>query len=375
MSSLIKRFFGGIKVYFGAEFRSYTITFFFFLIVTAILAPLFILLDIEKLNNIELVYVIGVSPALIYLVYMFLTMSERIRKVFFQTKWKYLLAVFLPIGGTIGLSFLFFHLIERIPDILYYTVTFFLLGTFFIWLIIQLFTFGLFVKDVNTYLIDKIETKPEGQKTKFILFSIFFQVGLVIYLFALRSSFADITEAINHNLIKLPFNMWLFPLIITIFSGVLLTITLISKKYRAGFFSTGYILLYSLYLLYHIAYLLVYIYDETGTFVKTINLVSLAFFTFSVVYALQASAALIKTKLENWWQPISFFLFAIALCYVTWSITFLYTLAEQGQVPDLLLEVIFWSINHLLSYVLGILLIIITIFIFLGRLKRKKEVE
>jgi len=345
------------------------------LIATAILAPLFILLNIEKLNNIELVYVIGVSPSLIYLVYMFLTMSERIRKIFFQTKWKYLLAICIPIGGTIGLSFLFFHLLEIIPDILYYVVTFFLLGTFFIWLIIQLFTFGLFVKDVNTYLIDKIEANTEGQKTKLIVFSILFQVGLVIYLFALRMSFADITEAINHNLIKLPFNMWLFPLIITILSGVLLTITLISKKYRVGFFSTGYILLYSLYLLYHIAYLLVYIYDETGVFVKTINLVSLAIFTFSVVYALQASAALIKTKLENWWQPISFFLFAIALCYVTWSITFLYTLSEQGQVPEILLEVYFWGINHLLSYVLGILLIIITVFIFLGRLKRKKEVK
>jgi hypothetical protein len=37
------------------------------------------------------------------------------------------------------------------------------------------------------------------------------------------------------------------------------------------------------------------------------------------------------------------------------------------------LEVIFWSINHLLSYVFGIVLVAISVFIFMKRLKKKKE--
>ena len=47
MSSFIGRFFKGIKEYFKPEFRYYTITFFFFVVLVAILAPIFLILDIK----------------------------------------------------------------------------------------------------------------------------------------------------------------------------------------------------------------------------------------------------------------------------------------------------------------------------------------
>lgn len=369
MSSILRRIFGGIEVYFGKEFRYYTLTFFLFLILNAILAPLFIILDIELLNNIEIVYVIGSSSALIYLVYMFLTMNRRIRHIFFQTKWKYLFGVVIPIGGTTGLSLLLIYLIEIIPDLLYYIVTYSLLGSFFIWLIVQLLTFGLFMKDVSLNLIERIE-KNEKKNVRYILFAILCQVGMIIYLFSLRTGYLDITDAVNTYLFRIPFNLWLLPVIMTILSGILLLITIIRKKYQSSFFSTNYILFYNLYLLYHVIYLMIYTYDERGLFVSTINLLSLIIFAFTVFYALQSTGGNIKSRLEKWWQPISFFLFAMALLYITWSITFLHDLAERGQVPENFLQIIFWSINHLISYILGVGLVIVTVFIFLPKIPK-----
>ncbi len=100
MASLISRFIKGIKAYFGSEFRNYTITFLFFLVLTAILAPFFIILKIPKLGKIEVIYVVGISSAFFYIVYIFLTMNSRIREVFFRTNWKYLFGILIPIEGT-----------------------------------------------------------------------------------------------------------------------------------------------------------------------------------------------------------------------------------------------------------------------------------
>ncbi|NVM27610.1 MAG: hypothetical protein HWN65_02105 [Candidatus Helarchaeota archaeon] len=375
MSSLINRFLKGIKAYFGAEFRYYTITFFFFLVLIAILAPLFILLDIKSLNNIEIVYVIGTSSALFYAIYIFLTLSSRMRDLFFRTKWKYLLGIVIPIGGTLGLSLFVIKLIEVLPPQLSYAiVTITLLVAFLIWLVIQLFAFGLFIKDINIYFLEKIERNSEKEKKRLILFAIIFQVVLVIYLFLVRTGFKDVKKLISDNLFPFPFNLWLIPLIITVFSGILLIISMIRKKYYSAFFSTGYILLYNLYLLYHIGYLMFLIYVPPALFIGTINILSLLFFTISIIYTLQATSGMINTKLERWWQPLSFFLFTIVLLYITWSITFLYDLAAAG-VPEIYLEEFFWAINHFISYVFGIILLIVTVFIFMGKLKRKKEVE
>ncbi len=367
MSSLLKRLFGGIKVYFGKEFRYYTIIYLFFLIVIAIISPLFILLDIERLNNIELVYIIGLSSTVMYFLYIFLTLNKRMREIFFHTKWKYLLSIPLPIGGAIGFSFAITFLVELNLTVLYYIVTFILLGAFLIWLIIQLLSFGLFVKDFNIYLLEKIGSNSEKRNNWLVIFSILFQTAMIIYCVALRDSYIEIT-----HLISFPFDVWLFPLICTILSGILLIVALCQKKYHSAFFTTSYIFLYSLFLLYHIGYLMLVIYS-TEFFIGAINLLSLLIFTFLLFYTFQAVGGAIKTRLKRWWQPLSFFLFTIVLLYATWSVTFLYELSEK--IADKLLELYFWSINHFISYIFGIVLLIITVFLFLGRLKRKKEVE
>lgn len=336
----------------------------------SILAPLFIILDIGKFGKIQLVYLVGCSSAIIYLVYMFLTMSSRIRQFFFQTKWKYFFGIIVPICGTVGLSYLLGYLSEVFPDLLYNIVTNVLLGSFLIWLIVQLFAFALFTKDLSHNVLDRFEKKGTRRNT-LIIFSIIFLTALVIYCVALKQGLEDITKAITTTLFPFPFNLWLLPLIVTIVTGFILLISFIGKKYQSSFFTTFYILIYSLFLLYHVAYLLVYVYDTTGMFVRTINLMTLGIFAFSVFYALQSTGANIKIRLENWWQSVSFFLFAIALFYITWSITFLYDLATYGQVPEVLLEIIFWGVNHLLSYVFGIVLVIITVFIFMKRNRKK----
>ena len=155
MFSFIGRFFKGIKEYFKPEFRYYTITFFFFMVLIAILAPFFLIIGVEAFNNIELIYVVGSSTAIVYIVYMFLTMSSRIRNFFFRTKWKYFFGILVPVVGTLGLSLLIFRLTDVIPTQLFNIVTYTLFIAFFIWLVVQLFAFGLFIKDINEYLIER----------------------------------------------------------------------------------------------------------------------------------------------------------------------------------------------------------------------------
>lgn len=374
MSSFIGRFFKGIKEYFKPEFRYYTITFFFFVVLIAILAPIFLILDIKALNNIELVLIVGSSSALIYFVYMFLTMSSKLHKFFFQTKWKYLLGILVPFVGTLGLCLLIFKLTEVIPTQLLYIVTYSLYIAFFIWLVVQLLAFGLFIKDVNEYLLEKIEKKPEKAKRRLILCSVLFELAIISYLFLVRRGFTDVQNLIKTNLIQIPFDLWLLPLVITILSGVLLGISLIRKKYHTAFFTTGYILIYSLYLFYHIAYFLFLIYAPQAWYIGAISVLTLLFFTVSVIYTLQAVSGTIKARSERWWQPVSFFLFGIVLLYVTWSITFFYNLATAG-VYGPLLEEIFWAVNHFISYIFGVFLLVITVLVFTGKIKRKKEVE
>ncbi|MHA1322242.1 MAG: hypothetical protein ACTSRL_05550 [Candidatus Helarchaeota archaeon] len=374
ISSLINRFFKGIKAYFTSEFRYYTITFFALIVILAILTPIFIILDIEKLNNIELVYVIGISSGLIYIIYGFLLLSGRIRQVFFKTKWKFIFGIIIPIVGTIGLLFLGFHLIETIPTQMATIVIYILFIAFFAWIVVQLLVFGLFIKDINLYFLKKIEETPEKIKKRLLGYTGLFSLILLVYVFLIRPSFTEITTFLNtKDIFTMPFNLWFLPLGVLIFSAVLLFISLIRKKYHSAFFSMGYILLYSFYLFYHIGYIMVLLYIPPALFIGTINLLTLLIFTISVIYSLQAVAGTIKTTSEKWWQPISFFLFAIVIFYVTWSVTFLYNLATYAGVPDIILEEFFWAVNHIVSYLFGILLLIITTIIFLGKFKIKKE--
>ncbi len=373
VTSLIGRFFKGIKAYFGAEFRYYTITFFFFLILVAIFAPLFIILDVKALNNIEIVYIVGSSSALVYLIYMFLTMSSGVREIFFRTKWKYLFGILVPFGGTVGLSYLIFRLIGVIPNQLEDIVNIALIVAFLIWLVVQLIAFGLLSKDIDLYLLEKVENNDVVAKRRLIIFSLLFEAGIIAYLFLLRRGFTNVQKHILP--FNLPFDLWILPIIITVLASVLLIISLIRKKYHSAFFSTSFILIYSLYLLYHIGYLMILYYVPPELYVGPISVVTLVFFAISIVYTLQAISGTIKSRSEKWWQPISFFLFSIVLLYVTWSITLLYNLATYGRTPDIILEETFWAINHFISYIFGIILLIVTVFVFTRKLKIKKEVE
>ncbi|MHA1277881.1 MAG: hypothetical protein ACTSQI_18095 [Candidatus Helarchaeota archaeon] len=374
MGSLIDRFLGGIKAYFGKEFRYYTITFLFFLVLLGLLAPLFMLLDVQAWNNIEMVYIIGSSSALVYLIYSLITLGRGMQKRFFETKWRYILGIIFPVGGTAGFSLMFILLSEIIPDLLYLILIVSLLASFIIWLLIQLFVFGLFIRDLDLGLINVIERNPQKKNKRLVIFAIIFQVVMIIYIFIFRISFTDISIAINNNLFPLPFNMWIFPIILTILSGLILIISLFKKKYQNAFFSTSYLLFYSFYLLYHVGYLILYIY-KTELFIGTLNLMSLLIFVFILIYTLQSVGGQVKTKIEKWWQPISFFIFTIILLYITWSITFLYTLAVENWVNIDVLEIYFWGVNHLISYLFGVIVVIVTVFIFMARRKRKKREE
>ena len=364
----IKNLFQGFKVYFGVEFRFYSITFFFFLAVIGVLAPVFILLKIQKFGNIEMVYLIGWSSAMIYLLYTFLNLNGRFRKVFFQTKWKYILAIVVPVSGTIGVIFLtvFLFQFNGVAKIFYSIITYGLLIAFLTWLVIQLITIALFLKDLNVYFLDQFETNKEKKNRNLIIFSLLFQSCLIIYFFSVKPTLDEISQKIGVHF------MWIFPLVVIIITSTVLLITLIRKNYPLAFFSTNYILFYNLYLLYHLIYLVIYFQVETGIFVKFMNYISIAIFIFTVIYALQSAAGVFKSRMEGW-QPISFSLFTNALLYVTWSITFLYNLGEKGAGSVDNLVNLFWSINHLLSYVFGIFLVIISVFIFMPRLKKKKE--
>ncbi|TFG05891.1 MAG: hypothetical protein EU536_00675 [Promethearchaeota archaeon] len=373
MASLINRFFSGIKAYFGSEFRYYTLPFLFFIVLLAILAPIFIILDIEKFNSITQVYIIGASTAVVYLIYMVLTMSHRMRDLFFRTKWKYVIGIIGPIGGTLGLSLLIYRLMGIIATQLYYIVTYSLLIAFLIWLIIQLYAFGLFIKDINRFLLEKIEENPEKRNRRFIIFTLIFEGGIILHLIFTRAGFTDVTKLISDNIFTMPFNLWILALVVTILSGVILLFTLIRKKYQLAFFSTGYILLYSLFLFYHLGYLMVLVYVPPALFIGTVNFLTLFFFTISIIYSLQALSGTVKTRAERWWQPISFFFFSIVLLYVTWSVTFMYNLVEYAGIPGIILEEYFWAINHFVSYILGIFLLIVTTVIFSAQLKEKKE--
>jgi len=364
---LIKSLFQGFKVYFGPDFRFYTITFLFFLALVGVLAPIFIFLKIDKFGGIELVYLIGCSASIIYGLYTILSLKGRIRDIFFQTKWKYILAILLPIVGTIGLIFLIVFLFRFgiIAVILNAALKYGLWIAFLSWLIIQLITMALFLKGFNISCLERF--KNENTKNRnLILFSVFFLICMVIYVFAIRPSMDDIAGYTGVKFIQ-----WL-PLAMTIFAGVILLITLVRMKHEAAYFSTNYILFYNLYLIYHLIYLIIYIQQETGLFVSFMNYLSIAIFIFTVIYALQSAAGVIKSRMKRW-QPLSFFLFTNALLYVTWTVTFLNNLAVKGIGSFEELEVIFWSINHLLSYVLGVLLVMISVFIFMKRLKKKKE--
>jgi len=368
----IKRLFQGFKIYFGVEFRFYSITFFFFLVLIGILAPIFIIFKL-KFGQIEWVYLIGWSSSMIYLLYTLLNLKGRFREVFFQTKWKYIFAVVLPIIGTIGFISLMIFLFQFniVAKIVYSVITYGLLIAFLAWLLIQLITMALFLKDTNSYFLDRFEHK-ERRDRNLIIFSLLFQIGLIIYFIGIKSILDGISN-IKPILYKLLFPyIWILPLIITIFAGAILSITLIRKIYRISFFVTNYILFYNLYLLYHLIYLIIFIQGQFGTYVKLMNYLSIAIFIFTVIYALQSAAGIFKSKMERW-QPLSFFLFTNALLYITWSINFLYNLSElgHGSLDDLIN--IFWSINHLLSYIFGIFLVIISVFIFMKQLEKKKD--
>ncbi len=364
---LIKKLFQGFKVYFGPDFRFYSITFFFFLALIGVLAPIFILLKIDKFGGIELVYLIGCSSSIIYGLYTIMSLKGRFRKVFFQTRWKYILATFFPVVGTIGFTILivFLYQFGGISKILNAILKYGLLLAFLSWLIIQLITMALFLKDLNINFLEQFENK-EKKNRNLIIFSLFFLVCMVIYLFAIRPSMDEISGFTRATFIQI------LPLIMTILAGVILLVTLIRKKYETSYFSTNYILFYNLYLLYHLIYLIIYIQGETGIFVKFMNYLSIAIFIFTVIYALQSAAGVIKSKIKRW-QPLSFLLFTNALLYVTWSVTFLNNLADTGVGSFEEIEVIFWSINHLVSYIFGIFLVAISVFIFMKRLKNKKE--
>jgi hypothetical protein len=364
MASLIGRFLGGLKAYFGKEFRYYTITFLIFLVLVGILAPLFMILDVQAWNNIEIVYIIGSSSASVYLIYSFMTLGGGMRRRFFQTKWRLILGLFIPLVGTAGFAVFFLFLSGMLPNLLYYILIIALLTSFVIWLVIQLFFFSLFIRDINRGLIEKIEGNEAKQNRRFIIFAIIFQILLVVYLFAFRTNFNDITDAINVYLVPFPFSMWIFPIILAVLSGVIFLISLLQRKYENALFSTGYILLFSLFLLYHVAYLMIYIY-KTELFVGALNLISLLIFAFILIYTLQSIGGQVKTKLEKWWQPISFFLFTILLLYITWSVTFLHSLATESLIDLELLEIYFWGINHLISYIFGVVVLIVTVFMFI----------
>jgi hypothetical protein len=363
----IKKLFQGFKIYFGPEFRFYSITFFFFLALIGVLAPIFILLNIDKFGGIELVYLIGCSSAIIYGLYTIMNLKGRIREIFFQTRWKYILATLIPVMGTIGFIILFIFLFQfsKIAFILNAVLKYGLLIAFLLWLIIQLITMALFLKDLNISFLEQFKNE-EKRNRNLIIFSLFFLLCMVIYLFSIRPSMIEISDFIRITFIQV------LPLIMTILAGVILLVTLVRKKYESSFFSTNYILFYNLYLVYHLIYLIIYIQGETGIFVKFMNYISIAIFIFTVIYALQSAAGVIKSKMKSW-QPLSFFLLTDELLSVTWTVTFLNNLADKGAGSFEEIEVIFWSINHVLSYIFGILLVAISVFIFMKRLKNKKE--
>jgi hypothetical protein len=364
---LIKSLFQGFKVYFGPEFRFYSITFFFFLALVGVLAPIFIILKIDKFGGIELVYLIGWSASIIYGLYTIMSLKARFRKVFFQTKWKYILAILLPIIGTIGFIFLiiFLYQLGGIAKILNAVLKYGLLVAFLSWLIIQLITAALFLKDLNINFLERFVNK-ERRNRNLILFSLFFLICMVIYVFAIRPSMDDIAGYTGVRF------MQFLPLAMTIFAGAILLVTLVRRKYETAYFSTNYILFYNVYLAYHLIYLLIYSQNKIGTVVIFMNYISIAIFIFTVIYALQSVVGVIKSRTKRW-QPLSFFLFTNALLYVTWTVTFLNNLADTGVGSFEEIEVIFWSINHLVSYIFGIFLVAISVFIFMKRLKNKKE--
>lgn len=368
---LIKSLFQGFKVYFGPEFRFYTITFFFFLALVGVLAPIFILFQIDKFGGIELVYLIGCSSAIIYGLYTILCLKGSIRDIFLQSKWKYILGIIVPIIGTIGFIFLFVFLYRFgiVAYILNAVLKFGLLGAFLSWLVIQLLTMALFLKDFNISLMDRFKNETTKNRN-LILFSLLFLGTMVLYVYGMRPLMDEISVDFLKPAVLI---MRILPLVMTILAGVILLIALIRRKSDLSFFSTSYILFYNAYLAYHIIYLVIYAQSEIGIFVELMTFISIALFIFTVVYALQSAAGVFKSRMKRW-QPISFFLFTNSLLYVTWTVTFLNNLAGRSLTFEDV-EGIFWSINHVVSYIFGILLVAVTVFIFMKRLKKKKELK
>ncbi|MHA1789324.1 MAG: hypothetical protein ACTSXT_08855 [Candidatus Helarchaeota archaeon] len=352
MSSIIEKFFSGLKFLFGKEYRYYSIS---FIIITLVLTiSSFNLFVIKPHAVMSITVMIGLSFAHSFFVLALLSFThEKVRDFLLESKWRGLIAPLFAIFGTLIFFIFFNEIINRVFTIY---ITIIVIICVYAWLVFQAIGINFFSKFTSEWINESIP----NYKWKISL-SIIFCVIISILFFL---SYPIISELKPLVMTVYPFypvdSLFFINLGIFLTAIITTTISLFKKMFSVSLYISGFFLICFGYQFYLPIRIIIYAVSYFRGWIPTISIFDLLIVLGALIYTLQSFGGYIS-KGKKTIIGLFFIIFGVSWIYETWYISTLMMDAIHGgevELTNLILsgisDFLIYVFSSILSIALGI---------------------